>query len=165
MIRNAELRDAKEIAEIYNYYIKETVITFETEEIGTEEMEKRIKKTQEAGYPFIVYEEDDKVTGYAYVGLWRERNAYKDTLETSIYIDKDRKTRGTGRKLYKKLIKLCAEIKVHVLIGVLSYPNLASQRLHESLGFEKVGCFKEVGKKFGKFVDVEFWSLTLKEGK
>ena len=165
MIRNAELRDAKEIAEIYNYYIKETVITFETEEIDSIEMEKRIKKTQDLNYPFIVYEENNKIIGYAYVGIWRERNAYKDTLETSIYIDKDQKTKGIGRKLYKRLIELSEEIGAHVLIGVLSYPNLASQRLHESIGFEKIGCFKEVGKKFGKFVDVEFWSLILKEGK
>ena len=105
MIRNVELRDAEDIAKIYNYYIRETIITFETEEIDSIEMEKRIKKTQDLNYPFIVYEENNKIIGYAYVGIWRERNAYKDTLETSIYIDKDQKTKGIGRKLYKRLIK------------------------------------------------------------
>lgn len=161
MIRDVELRDAGAIAEIYNYYIRETIITFETEEINIQEMENRIKKTLDSGYPFIVYEEDNEVSGYAYVGKWRERAAYKETLETSIYMDINKKGKGAGRKLYKRLIELSEETGFHVLIGVVSYPNLASQRLHESIGFEKVGCFKEVGKKFGRYIDVEFWSYIL----
>ena len=165
MIRGVEIRDAADIAAIYNYYIRETIITFETEEIDTAEMENRIKKILEAGYPFIVHEENNKITGYAYVGKFRERSAYSESLETSIYLDINEKGRGIGRKLYKRLIELSQEAGVHVLIGVVSYPNLASQRLHESVGFEKAGVLKEVGKKFGKFIDVEFWSYILGKDK
>ena len=165
MIRGVEVRDAADIAAIYNYYIRETIITFETEEIDTAEMENRIKKILEAGYPFIVHEENDKITGYAYVGKFRERSAYSESLETSIYLDINEKGRGIGRKLYKRLIELSQEAGVHVLIGVVSYPNLASQRLHESVGFEKAGVIKEAGKKFGKYIDVEFWSYILGKDK
>ena len=165
MIRGVELRDAADIAAIYNYYIRETIITFETEEIDTAEMENRIKKILEAGYPFIVHEENNKITGYAYVGKFRERSAYSESLETSIYLDINEKGRGIGRKLYKRLIELSQEAGVHVLIGVVSYPNLASQRLHESVGFEKAGVIKEAGKKFGKYIDVEFWSYILGKDK
>ena len=165
MIRGVEVRDAADIAAIYNYYIRETIITFETEEIDTAEMENRIKKILEAGYPFIVHEENDKITGYAYVGKFRERSAYSESLETSIYLDINEKGRGIGRKLYKRLIELSEEAGVHVLIGVVSYPNLASQRLHESVGFEKAGVIKEAGKKFCKYIDVEFWSYILGKDK
>ena len=165
MIRGVEVRDAADIAAIYNYYITETIITFETEEIDTAEMENRIKKILEAGYPFIVHEENNKITGYAYVGKFRERSAYSESLETSIYLDINEKGRGIGRKLYKRLIELSQEAGVHVLIGVVSYPNLASQRLHESVGLEKAGVIKEAGKKFGKYIDVEFWSYILGKDK
>ena len=165
MIRGVEVRDAADIAAIYNYYITETIITFETEEIDTAEMENRIKKILEAGYPFIIHEENNKITGYAYVGKFRERSAYSESLETSIYLDINEKGRGIGRKLYKRLIELSQEAGVHVLIGVVSYPNLASQRLHESVGFEKAGVIKEAGKKFGKYIDVEFWSYILGKDK
>ena len=165
MIRGVEIRDAADIAAIYNYYIRETIITFETEEIDTAEMENRIKKILEAGYPFIVHEDNNKITGYAYVGKFRERSAYSESLETSIYLDINEKGRGIGRKLYKRLIELSQEAGVHVLIGVVSYPNLASQRLHESVGFEKAGVIKEAGKKFGKYIDVEFWSYILGKDK
>ena len=165
MIRGVEISDAANITAIYNYYIRETIITFETEEIDTAEMENRIKKILEAGYPFIVHEENNKITGYAYVGKFRERSAYSESLETSIYLDINEKGRGIGRKLYKRLIELSQEAGVHVLIGVVSYPNLASQRLHESVGFEKAGVIKEAGKKFGKYIDVEFWSYILGKDK
>ena len=162
MIRSVRLSDAEAIAKIYNYYVKETTVTFETEEIYITEMEKRIMKTLEYGYPFIVYEEAGIVTGYAYVRKWRERISYNNTLETSIYVDKDKKTKGTGKKLYNSLIEKCKKSGVHVLIGVLAHTNTASKKLHKNTGFEKTGHFKEAANKFGKFIDVEFWSLILK---
>lgn len=162
MIRSVRLSDAEAIAEIYNYYVKETTVTFETEEIDKEEMKKRITETVNYGYPFIVYEEEGKVTGYAYVRKWRERISYNNTLETSIYVDKDKKTKGIGRNLYKSLIEQCRKSGVHVLIGVLANTNTASKMLHKNTGFEKTGYFKEAANKFGKFIDVEFWSLILK---
>ena len=162
MIRNVKTDDACAIAQIYNYYVLETTVTFETEEVSVKDMENRIKKTLECGYPFIVYEEDGIVTGYAYVRKWRERLSYNNTLETSIYLNKDKKTKGTGKKLYDSLIEQCKKSGVHVLIGVLAHTNTLSQKLHKKTGFKKTGHFKEAANKFGKFIDVEFWSLILK---
>ena len=162
MIRSVRLSDAEEITKIYNYYVKETTVTFETEEIDVKEMEKRIINTLEHGYPFIVYEEAGEVTGYAYVRKWRERISYNNTLETSVYVDKNKKARGMGKKLYNSLIQHCKESGVHVLIGVLAHTNTASKKLHKKTGFEKTCYFKEAANKFGEFIDVEFWSLILK---
>lgn len=91
MIRKAKLSDAQSIVNIYNYYVKETTVTFEIDELSTKDMEERIEKTFNSGYPFIVYEEDGEVKGYAYVRKWRERASYKNTLETSVYVDKSMK--------------------------------------------------------------------------
>lgn len=165
MIRKAKLSDAKTIVDIYNYYIKETTVTFEIDELTPYDMEKRIEKTFEAGYPFIVYEEDGEVKGYAYVRKWRERASYKNTLETSVYVEKNMKKNGIGKELYIELIKECKKIGTHVLIGVLSEKNSASKRFHENIGFEKTGYFREVANKFNEFIGVEFWSLILKEAK
>lgn len=165
MIRKAKLSDASRIVEIYNYYIKETTVTFEIDELTSEDMEKRIEKTFENGYPFIVYEDKGKVIGYAYVRKWRERASYKNTLETSVYVDKNMKKNGVGKELYATLIAECKNIGAHVLIGVLSEKNSASKKFHENVGFVKTGHFKEVANKFNEFIDVEFWSLILKEAK
>lgn len=165
MIRKAKLSDAKAIVDIYNYYIKETTVTFEIDELTSEDMAKRIEKTFENGYPFIVYEEDGEIIGYAYVRKWRERASYRNTLETSVYVNKDMKKHGIGKQLYKELINECQNIGAHVLIGVLSDTNIASKKFHKGIGFEKTGHFKEVANKFNRFIDVEFWSLMLNEAR
>lgn len=161
MIRTVEWEDVKRITEIYNYYIRETIITFEEEEISAEEMKRRIGLILDRNYPFIVHEENDKITGYAYLNNWRSRPAYNITLETSIYIDKDCCGKGIGTKLYAALIDRTKEMNLHSLIGGISLPNEASRNIHRKFGFELVGNFKESGLKFGKLIDVEFWQLML----
>lgn len=161
MIRDVTLNDAKRIAEIYNYYIEQTIITFEYDIVSEDEISKRIQKIQSKGYPFIVYEENDEVIGYAYLSNWRERIAYNITLETSIYLDRNTIGKGLGKTLYKELINKSRSINIHSLIGVISLPNEASQKLHESLEFKLVGNFKESGVKFDRLIDVEFWQLIL----
>jgi phosphinothricin acetyltransferase len=84
-------------------------------------------------------------------------------LETSVYIHKDYCNKGLGSKLYKELNESGKKEGAHVLIGGVSVPNPESQKLHEKTGFERVGTFKEVGYKFGRYVDVEFWQLTVSE--
>lgn len=161
MIRDVTLNDAKRITQIYNYYIEQTIITFEYDIVSEDEISKRIQKIQSKGYPFIVYEENDEVIGYAYLSNWRERIAYNITLETSIYLDRNTIGKGLGKTLYKELINKSRSINIHSLIGVISLPNEASQKLHESLEFKLVGNFKESGVKFDRLIDVEFWQLIL----
>ncbi len=161
MIRNVKLSDAYAISNIYNYYIENTIITFETDIFDVAKTEKRIKKILEKGFPYIVYEENGEVIGYAYAGIWRERKAYEITLETSIYIDHNKLGSGVGSKLYQELIEKSREIGIHSLIGVVSVPNESSKRLHLNFGFKLLGVFTEVGQKFDKYIDVEFWQLML----
>lgn len=161
MIRDVTLDDARQIAEIYNYYIEHTIITFEYDKLSEEDMKNRIRKINSKGYPFIVCEEENKIVGYAYLSNWRERVAYDITLETSIYLNYNITGRGLGGNLYKELINRSRSINIHSLIGVISLPNEASQRLHQGLGFQLIGNFKESGIKFNKLIDVEFWQLIL----
>lgn len=161
MIRKAHPSDAKKIAEIYNYYIENTVITFEKELIDAEEIKRRITDIIHKGFPYIVYEEQGMVIGYAYLNNWRSRAAYDITLETSIYLDHRVINKGYGCTLYKELIRQAKSIGIHSLIGVISLPNLPSQKLHQELGFQLIGNFKESGIKFDKLIDVEFWQLMI----
>ncbi|NDV96839.1 N-acetyltransferase family protein [Dysgonomonas sp. 521] len=161
MIRDVTLADAKRIAEIYNHYIEETIITFEYDTLSEEQIQERIRKITAKGFPYIVYEEDGEITDYAYLSNWRERVAYDITLETSVYLDHKAIGNGVGSILYRELIERACKINIHSLIGVVSLPNKTSQRLHEKFNFERVGNFRESGVKFGKLIDVEFWQLIL----
>ncbi|MDU1889683.1 MAG: GNAT family N-acetyltransferase [Dysgonomonas sp.] len=161
MIRDVTLADAKRIADIYNYYIKETVITFEYDEIDESEMQSRILKIQKKGFPFFIYEADNKIIGYAYLSNWRERIAYDITLETSVYLDNKYTGNGIGSILYQELINRAQKINIHSLIGVVSLPNDQSIKLHQKFNFKLVGNFKESGIKFDRLIDVEFWQLIL----
>ena len=161
MIRNVQLSDAKKIAEIYNPYIKDTIITFEEELVTEQDIAKRIEYVTAKNFPYIVYEENGNVVGYAYVSNWRSRSAYDITLETSVYVDGKAQAKGLGSILYAELINKAREINVHSLIGVISLPNPVSQKLHQKFNFTLVGNFKESGLKFNKLIDVEFWQLIL----
>ncbi len=161
MIRNVRLSDAKRIAEIYNYYIENTIITFEEEKVTEEEVAQRIKAITAKNFPYIVYEEKGIVTGYAYLNNWRSRSAYDITLENSVYLDHKITGKGLGSVLLEELIKESRKISIHSIIGVISLPNDISRKLHAKFGFELIGNFRESGRKFGKLVDVEFWQLIL----
>lgn len=160
MIRPVTLSDAPAIASIYNYYVEQTVITFELDPVTPAEIASRIEKTI-VKYPYLVYEEDGQVLGYAYVGEFRTRVAYSQTAETSIYLHPEATGRGIGKLLFKALVDEARKMGFHVLIGVITLPNEASVELHERFGFKEVGCFHEVGRKFNRWLDVGFWELLL----
>lgn len=161
MIRDVTPADAARIAEIYNYYIEETIITFEYDRVTESDIRQRIEKVLKKGFPYFVYEKDGEVVGYAYLNNWRERVAYDITLETSVYLDRNLTGGGVGSILYQELIDRAREINIHSLIGVISLPNKQSQKLHRRFNFELIGNFRESGVKFGKLIDVEFWQLVL----
>lgn len=162
MIRNVQLSDAKTIADIYNFYIENTVITFEEKVVTQYDIEQRIEKTLAKNFPYIVYEIDNDILGYAYLDNWRSRSAYDITLETSVYLHPEATKKGLGSILYAELIKRAKDIHIHSLIGVISLPNTPSQALHKKFNFELIGNFKEAGIKFNRLIDVEFWQLILK---
>ena len=161
MIRQVAASDIEQITEIYNGYIANSLITFEEELIDSSDMGRRIQRMADKKFPFIVWEEAGEVIGYAYAGTFRERNAYRFTVESSIYLHPDHFGKGIGKKLYSSLILRCKESGYHSMIGVITLPNDTSVRLHETLGFKKVGHLTESGFKFGEWADVGFWELLL----
>ncbi|MFK7769879.1 MAG: arsinothricin resistance N-acetyltransferase ArsN1 family B [Mariniblastus sp.] len=161
MIRLAQPTDAQRIAEIYNYYITDTVITFEEETIDAAEILVRMNKVATLGYPWIVFETEGVVVGYAYATTWRTRAAYRFTVESAVYVCHQNHGSGVGTQLYEFLIDTLKAQGIHSVIGGIALPNDKSIRLHERLGFEKVGENKEVGKKFERWIDVGWWQLML----
>jgi len=160
MIRPATPDDAAAIVAIYNHYIATTTISFEEHAVTPEEMAGRIRDVT-AGLPWLVYEQDGVVLGYAYATKWRARSAYRFAAETSVYLEFGQGGKGIGKALYKALLEELRIREIHMAIGGIAQPNEASVALHESLGFEKVAHFKQVGRKFDRWIDVGYWELQL----
>jgi phosphinothricin acetyltransferase len=152
--------DAPGIADIYNHYIRNTVITFEEEPVSPGAMAKRIAEVIPR-YPWFVWEEGGELAGYAYAHGWHERAAYRFAVEDSIYLKPGWERRGIGRRLLERLIGDLRRQKVHVVMSAITVPNPASVGLHESLGFKKTGQINEIGFKLGKWLDVGYWELIL----
>ena len=160
MIRNATIHDAPDIAAIYNPYITEFLTSFEKEAVPTEVMAERIRSTT-TSYPWLVYESEGKIVGYAYATRWKERHAYRYCVETAIYLQDGSGHRGLGTALYTELLQRLPESGIRIAIGCIALPNESSVALHEKLGFEKVGHFPAVGYKFGQWIDIGYWQKTL----
>ena len=161
MIRKAELSDAPAICDIYNYYVLGSTVTFEEDAISVEGMEARINKVFSSDLPWYVYEEDGKVIGYAYGTKWKDRSAYRFSIETSVYIERNNAGKGIGSQLYEVLINQLRAGGYHSIITGVSQPNENSRKLHEKFGFKKVAEFKEAGFKFNQWIDVTNWQLML----
>lgn len=160
-IRSAKINDGGQITEIYNYYIHQTHHTFETEPITSIEMQNRIEDITK-DYPFLVAEEDGEILGYAYSTKYKTRQAYRHSVEVSVYVKNDCKRKKIGKSLYRELLNILSGTDVHAIIAGIALPNEASIKLHEDFGFEKVAHFREVGFKFGKWIDVGYWELINK---
>jgi phosphinothricin acetyltransferase len=160
MIRQANSSDASQIVSIYNYYVINTIITFQMVPITKDSMSIKIAKTKER-YPWIVFEENDEILGYAYATEWKPRGAYKNSVESTIYLKPNHSGKGIGSALYKELISQLKKLDIHSIIGGIGQPNQASIALHEKLGFKKVAHFKEIGYKFDQWVDVAYWQLII----
>lgn len=159
-IRAVRPEDAAEICRIYNPYITDTNISFESEPIGEREMAERICEISRY-CPYLVYEECGRVVGYCYVHPWKIRAAYSPTMESSVYLSPEVKGRGIGRELMRALIDACRELKVHSIIACITADNHESIRFHERLGFQQVSFFREVGRKHEQWLDVVDLQLML----
>jgi phosphinothricin acetyltransferase len=159
-LRACETTDAGPIAAIYNHYVRDTVVTFEETPVSTEEMAARIAKLAPR-CPWLVAEDGGVIVGYAYATPWKERSAYRFSVESTVYCAPGHLRRGTGTKLYRGLIAELKARNFHSAVGGIALPNPASIALHEKVGFRKVAHFAEVGFKLGRWVDVGYWQLTL----
>jgi len=163
-IRPVEFSDAPQIAEIYNYYIKNSLATFELETIDGAEMENRIRETLGGNYPYFVAEENEEILGYAYGHQFRARIAYRHSAEISVYIKDGFGGKGIATLLYEQLFPELNQRGFHAVIAGISLPNEASIRLHEKFGMVKIAHFKEVGFKFGKWIDTGYWQALMING-
>ncbi|CAO1663001.1 arsinothricin resistance N-acetyltransferase ArsN1 family B [Halomonas sp. NYA30] len=160
MIRDAVKGDSAAIAHIYNYYIENTVISFEEAPVSDSDIQLRIENVQGVGLPWLVAVEDDAVVGYAYATKWKERSAYRFSVEVSVYLSHQMQGRGLGAKLYEAIFSRLKEGGINAVIGGITLPNPASVALHEKMGMRKVAYFEKVGFKFNQWHDVGYWQLN-----
>ena len=162
MIRAVQEQDAKAISDIYNYYIENTVITFEEDTVSTQDINKRMAATQLANLPWLVVEgELGKILGYAYASKWRERFSYRFSVEVTVYLSPKQSGKGLGTQLYQALFAELKSRNIHSVIGGITLPNAASVAVHEKFSMKKVAHFKEIGFKFDQWLDVGYWQGTL----
>jgi L-amino acid N-acyltransferase YncA len=160
LVRPALGADAAACVEVYRPYVLDTVITFETEVPTVEEMAARIAGAQVL-HEWLVLEVDGVVAGYAYAHQFNSRAAYQWSVETSVYVARDRLRLGGGRMLYAELLSRLARRGFRRAFAGIAQPNEASNAFHEAFGFRPVGRYRRVGYKRGAWHDVEWWQLDL----
>ncbi len=160
-IRMATVEDAAAIAAIYNPYVADSCVTFETEPVQAAGMAARITEVLDAGLPWLLAEDAAGAAGFAYASKWKGRCAYRFSVESTVYLHWDHTGRGIGRALYGRLLEEIRARRMHAVIGGIALPNAASVALHERLGFRKVAHFEQVGYKQDRWVDVGYWQLLI----
>jgi len=159
-IRLIEEDDIESVLGIYRPYIEETAITFETEVPTLEEFKKRVHRILES-YPFLVYEQNGEILGYAYANRYRERKAYDYVVESSVYLIKEVQGQGIGKQLYLALIDVLKKQGFQDIMACFTIPNESSVRLHEKLGFQYVGTQEKMGYKLGAWHSVGWMQLMI----
>jgi L-amino acid N-acyltransferase YncA len=152
-IRRAAIKDLAAITDIYNEAILKTTATFDTNPKTVEE-QKPWFESHDSRYPILVAEKDGSVVAWASLSKWSDRCAYSDTAEISVYVKEEHRGKGIGKKLMHKILDQGQKKGLHTVIARISELNESSIHLHEAFGFEHVGTMKEVGRKFGKLLDV-----------
>jgi L-amino acid N-acyltransferase YncA len=158
-IRTASTADGMALAEIYNHYIVNSTATFEEVVLSAEDMKQRVLAVAELGLPWLVAEQQGQVVGYAYANRWKERSAYRFSVESTVYLLPDIGSRGWGTRLYTALFEELRTLDVHAVIGSITLPNPASVALHEKMGMSKVAEFPEVGFKQNQWLTVGYWQI------
>lgn len=153
VIRYAVPEDASDILAIYEPYILNTAITFETEKISVETYRLRMQTIQQQ-YPWLVCELEGKIVGYAYCSKFKEKAAYDWDCECSIYIREDAHRQGIATTLYTKLFDVMKKLGYYNIYAFITYPHDSSIALHKKFGFAEIGLFKQTGFKMGKWWDV-----------
>jgi phosphinothricin acetyltransferase len=159
-IRPAQLADAEAIATIYNEAILTTTATFDTETKSVEDRAQWLQAHDER-HPVLVATLDDRVVGWASLSAWSERRAYDDTAETSFYVIAEHRGRGIGRALKESIIAEARRLGYHTLLARVAEGSAESLHLNTSTGFVHIGTLREVGRKFGRLLDVHIFQKML----
>lgn len=160
VVRPATEADAGAVAAIYGREVVEGYATFDT---VAPPLDLWVAKTgsTDPRSPFLVAVEDGAVVGFAYAGPYRERGAYANTRETTVYLSPSATGRGVGRQLYDDLLARLAAAGVHTVLAGIALPNDASEGLHRACGYERLGVMRDVGRKFDRWIDVAWWQRVL----
>lgn len=168
-IRDAKITDAKRLLEIYDYYVRNTAITFEYDTPSLEEFVSRMENIMKS-YPYLVIERDGRIEGYTYAGVFKNRAAYDWSCETTIYIDHETRKNGMGRMLYEALEERVKDMGILNMYACIGYPESEDEYLtknsaefHEHMGFIKVGQFHQCGYKFDRWYDMIWMEKMLGE--
>lgn len=162
LIRLATLEDAQAILSIYEPYITNTAITYETEVVPLEAFKERMKRIQ-SKFPWLIYESDGIILGYAYASTYRERAAYAWDCECSVYVAEEAHRRGIATKLYNEMFDRLKAQGYYNVYAFIDYPHDSSVELHRKFGFREVGIFYKTGYKMGKWRDLMVMELALRE--
>lgn len=162
MIRDAQAGDLETIAEIYNHAVLNTTAIWNDKTVDVANRAAWHAERTRLGYPVLVAVNDSgAVMGYASFGDWRAFDGYRHTVEHSVYVHVDHRGKGIGEALMKALITSARDLGKHVMVAGIEASNRGSIKLHEKLGFEDAGTLRQVGVKFGTWLDLTFMQLTL----
>jgi phosphinothricin acetyltransferase len=154
-LRRVEQGDLPALLDIYNHYVRETAITFDIEPRTLEQRQAWLDGFAATGrYQCFVAVQEGRAAGWASSHPYKDRAAYDTTVMSSVYLAPDAAGQGLGRRLYAALFDALAGEDIHRVFGGITLPNEASVRLHRAFGFESVGIYREVGRKFGRYWDV-----------
>ena len=154
--------DSEQLAAIYYPYVINTAITFDTVPVKGHSFRDRITKSMTV-YPWVVCEHEKEIMGYAHGGQFRDKDAFKWTVETTIYVKEAAHGLGIGKSLYKTLMNCLKLQNFGLCIGVITLPNHTSENLHESLGFTRRAVIRKAGYKLGRWHDVGIWTADISD--
>lgn len=160
VVREFAERDVAPANALTNWFIINTPVHFGFDPASDTAFGEMWRNYRER-FPWLAAEVDGAFAGYCKAGTWRERDAYRGTVETGIYVVDALRGRGVGRALYAELFRRLRAGGFHIAVAGITLPNDASVRLHEALGFKLVGVFHTVGRKFDAWHDVGFWEMPL----
>jgi L-amino acid N-acyltransferase YncA len=162
IIRDAELDNLPDILAIYNEVVATSTAVYTDQPATLEDRRLWLQQRHAQGFPVLVCIDAAGVAGFSSFGDWRGAwPGYRHTVEHSVYIRADRRGQGVGRALVEALFPRALAMGKHVMLGGIDAANVASIRFHEKLGFEQVALFREVGRKFDRWLDLVFMQRFL----
>ena len=160
MIRQGRIEDAARMAEIFNHYVRTSTVIFSNNVLSADDMRRRLESVV-GRFPFLVWEENGRVSGYCYAHFFHPDAVYSQTCELTEYLDHSVPGRGTVTRLLSETLSLCREAGAHTLLSFITAGNSQCEKMVGSLGFEKCGQIREAGYKFGQYLDDVIYQLIL----
>lgn len=160
-IREANENDLSRLLDIYNDIILNTTAVYQYQPQTMQMRKEWFATKQQQGLPVFVAEEGNEIVGFSTIGPFRQWQAYKYSVENSVYVASDKRGKGIGKLLIQPLIDAATRMEMHTIIAGIDATNEVSIQLHKKFGFEEVAHFKQVGYKFNRWLDLKFLQLML----